>query len=186
MEAGPSRKGCKVSLSISYTDHRLSGEELELLLERKHQFWDELRETRSLRMIGPACKFGVIFEDDQPLVYLFEFPAEPGNMSLIAIKEPERVDKRKDELYEIGEALRKRWFKELGYKRVEARVPEGFIQTSRVLRRFGFRQETGPSGLRGIVRKNGEPVNIHVFGLLPSDRVEKPSDKIIQDGVTNA
>lgn len=172
-------------LSLSFTDHRLTGEEIEFLLERKHQLWDELRETGILRKTGPFCHMGVVFENEKPFIYLFEFPGEPGNMSLIAIKEPDRVDKRREDLFEIGERLRHRWFKECGFKRVEARVPDGFVQTSRVLRRMGFRQETGPSGLRGIVRREGKPINIHVFSLLPTDKVDKPSDKIVLSGVTN-
>jgi len=160
-------------LSLSFTDDRIDGHEIVALLERKHQYWDQLRDTNAIYALAPGSRFGVIYEDETPLMYLLEIPGEPGTLHVLAIKERNRADQRVDELRGIGFELACRWSR---FRRVEAKIATPFVQTHRILRRMGFAQETGPKGMRHFYTLGGEPTNVLVFAMIPGEVINKHED----------
>lgn len=160
-------------LSVSFTDAPMDGREIVWLLERKHQYWDQFRDTNAIYSLASSSRYGVIYEDDEPMMHLFEMPGEPGVLHVLAVKERNRADQRVDELSSISRQLAERW---AGFRRVEAKVALPFVQTHRILRRMGFVQETSQKGLRAFYTTGDAPVNVHVFSMIPSEVINKHED----------
>lgn len=128
--------------------------------------------ARIARMCDMA-QFYLWHEDGEPVaVHLECHTDEPGVMSMFILIEDKTASKRLwNDIRALGTALRRRWFDDMGLRRVQCMVPESRVNIQRMLRAMGFVEETKRgTGLRGyFMFKNGKTESAQIWSLIESD-----------------
>lgn len=126
--------------------------------------------------IGRLCSIAQFFlwhEDGEPIAVHLECPTdEPGVMAIFILIEDKTASKRLwNDIRALGTALRSRWFKDMGLRRVQCMVPESRVNMQRMLRALAFCEETKRgSGLRGyFMFKTGKMESAQIWGLVDGD-----------------
>lgn len=160
-------------MRVEWSDEVMDAGLLHKILSKHKLLPDALNNPDVCIAFASSLRFGVLSDGGQnPLCLLFMNRVDDGIGGLMLVTERPKLNQRKEELFEISKELRKLWFDEMGLHRVEARIPAERTQTIRILKHFGFRMETLPSGLRSAATLSGKCQNMVIMGLLPCDPVK--------------
>lgn len=140
-----------------------------------------------LIQVANGSDFYLWHEDGEPIATQVETRnAEPGILDIALFPEDRTASKRLwNDFRAIGFALRKRWFEEQKFNRVQATVPASRVNTERMLRALGFVEETRKnSGIRDYFTfLNGHRENANIWGLLASDPASRDRVEIAYEYV---
>lgn len=155
------------------------------LLKAHRLFPDLLEDPIALIRYANLTRVGYLGADDAPVLVLLESPLEAGSV-LVQVVLKDKEFHTNPEVLDLAKELGERWFQVERLRRVEARVDCSRTPTIKFLKALGFHQETGPSGIRQAYLQGGEPVSLHILGLLPEDkprlRLNRPKlDATIKD-----
>ena len=139
------------------------------LLQAHRMLPDLLLDPISLIRFANMTQVGFTGTAENPGIVILESPWESTSRLVHVIVKDKLLSEHED-LLPFADLLHKRWFEDMKLHRVEARVEVERGQTLKFLKALGFHQETAPSGLRKAMFMHGELVNIHVLGLLESDK----------------
>lgn len=126
-----------------------------------------------MHRICDNAQFFLWHEDGEPTIVHFECPTdEPGIMTLFMLVEDKTASKRLwNDIRALAGVLKKRWFNDMGLRRMQCMVPESRVNIQRTLRAMGFVEETKRGmGLRGyFMFTNGKTESAQIWSLTPSD-----------------
>jgi hypothetical protein len=95
----------------------------------------------------------------------------PGTLDLTLIPEDKTLCLHAEELSGLSGTLRKRWFEDEGWDKVQASVPKSRKNACRTLAAMGFVCETRSMGIRNGIHLGKEPEGVHIYGLLATDPI---------------
>lgn len=154
---------------ITWMDVAPSPIALRDLLKAHRLFPDSIEDPVSLIRYAGLVRAGYVGTNLDPSAVLLESPLDGGSILLQVVLRDKDFHVNPD-MAQLAAELADRWFEHMKLRRVEVRVECHRNPTIKFLKAIGFHQETGPSGVRDAFLRDGEPVSIHVLGLLPQDK----------------
>lgn len=167
----------KVDLHVEWINEPLKPVELYKLLYKHKLLPEGLESPQALIAFSRMTRTGLIGCGGDIYAVVVEVVSEPAILNLIMVPKVPMLVRYSLELHGLIPELRKRWFEDGGFQRVEARIPTSRNQAIRSMLALGFTQETAPEGLRHAGRYHKRWESMAVLGLLPSDPILPPPPK---------